>query len=163
MPSSTGYSWPRDWTHISCGSCIAGECFTTEPQGKLTLYFLAYFLVASIASSSFSSPYSGPLFAIAQFFGSSLLNNVLLYLSFSNQFYYESVYYKSPNLSVLGLRSCHIFYGWFSSSEKQRDFPGGPVIKSLCYHEGGMGSIPGRWTKIPHDTWYGTPPPKKEK
>ena len=27
-------SQPRDWTWISCGSCIAGRFFTTEPQGK---------------------------------------------------------------------------------------------------------------------------------
>ena len=94
-----------------CSCCVAGELFTTEPQGKLTVYFLAYFLAASVASSSFSSPYLGPLFAIAQFFGSSLLNNMLLYLSCSSQFYYESVYYKSPNLSVIGLRSCLNFYG----------------------------------------------------
>ena len=37
------------------------------------------------------------------------------------------------------------------------------MVKTLCYHEGGMGSIPGWGTKIPHDTWYGTPPPKKRK
>ena len=30
MPSSKGYSWPRDGTHISCGSCIAGRFFTTS-------------------------------------------------------------------------------------------------------------------------------------
>ena len=24
MPSSRGSSWPRNWTHVSCGSCIAG-------------------------------------------------------------------------------------------------------------------------------------------
>ena len=27
-------SWPRDWTHISCGSCTAGRFFTTEPPRK---------------------------------------------------------------------------------------------------------------------------------
>ena len=25
---------PRDWTHISCSSCIAGRFFTAEPLGK---------------------------------------------------------------------------------------------------------------------------------
>ena len=29
--SSTGSSWPRDWTCISCVSCIAGIFFTAEP------------------------------------------------------------------------------------------------------------------------------------
>ena len=30
MPFSKGYSQPRDHTHISCGSCIAGIFFTTS-------------------------------------------------------------------------------------------------------------------------------------
>ena len=34
MPSSRRSSWPRDWTRVSCGSCIAGGFFTTEPPGK---------------------------------------------------------------------------------------------------------------------------------
>ena len=34
MPSSRGSSWPRDWTHVSCVSCIAGRFFTTEPLGN---------------------------------------------------------------------------------------------------------------------------------
>ena len=31
MPSSRGSSWPRDQTHVSCGSCISGGFFTAEP------------------------------------------------------------------------------------------------------------------------------------
>ena len=31
-PSSRGPSWPRDWTHISCVSCITGGFFTAELQ-----------------------------------------------------------------------------------------------------------------------------------
>ena len=31
---SRGSSWPRDWTHISCVSGIAGGFFTTELPGK---------------------------------------------------------------------------------------------------------------------------------
>ena len=31
IPSSTGYSWPRDRT---CVSCIAGGFLTAEPPGK---------------------------------------------------------------------------------------------------------------------------------
>ena len=34
MPSSKGSSQPRDWTCVSCGSCIAGRFFTAEPRGK---------------------------------------------------------------------------------------------------------------------------------
>ena len=34
MPSSRGSSWPRDQTHTSCSSCIAGSFFTDEPLGK---------------------------------------------------------------------------------------------------------------------------------
>ena len=34
MPSSRGSSRPRDWTCVSCGSCIAGGFFTTEPPEK---------------------------------------------------------------------------------------------------------------------------------
>ena len=34
MPSSRGSSWPKDRTCNSCGSCIAGESFTTEPLGS---------------------------------------------------------------------------------------------------------------------------------
>ena len=37
MPSSRGFSQPRNRTSISCGSCISGGFFTAEPQGKPTL------------------------------------------------------------------------------------------------------------------------------
>ena len=37
---SRGCSCPRDQTHVSCLSCIAGEFFTTEPPGKLTTVYL---------------------------------------------------------------------------------------------------------------------------
>ena len=39
MPSSRGPSGPRDQTHISCSSRIAGGFFTTEPVGEAPLYF----------------------------------------------------------------------------------------------------------------------------
>ena len=55
---SRGSSWPRNWTHISCVSCIAGGFFTTVPPGKpqiLTVvisegmfYVLSYFLLYSL-------------------------------------------------------------------------------------------------------------------
>ena len=34
--------------------------------------------------------------------------------------------------------------------KKKRDFPGGPVVKSLPCHAGDTGLIPGWGTKIPH-------------
>ena len=40
-----------------------------------------------------------------------------------------------------------------NENERNRDFPGGPVVKSLPSNGDDMdiGLIPGRWTKIPHD------------
>ena len=34
--------------------------------------------------------------------------------------------------------------------QEGRDFPGGPVVKTLPSKAGGVGSIPGQGTKIPH-------------
>ena len=34
IPSSRGSSQPKNWTHVYCGSCIAGWFFTVEPPGK---------------------------------------------------------------------------------------------------------------------------------
>ena len=34
MPSSTGSSGPKNRNCVSCGSCVIGEIFTTEPPGK---------------------------------------------------------------------------------------------------------------------------------
>ena len=36
-----------------------------------------------------------------------------------------------------------------------RDFPSGPVIKTLCLHCRGTGSNPGQGTKIPYAVWCG--------
>jgi len=43
MPSSRGSSQPRDWTYITCVSCIAGGFFThwpTNPPGKPTTVYI---------------------------------------------------------------------------------------------------------------------------
>ena len=37
-PFSRGSSRPRDRTHVSCTSCIAGGVFTVEPPGKLNAH-----------------------------------------------------------------------------------------------------------------------------
>ena len=41
---SRGASQPRDWTPVSCDSCIAGGFFITEPSRKpiYTQYYMAY-------------------------------------------------------------------------------------------------------------------------
>ena len=42
-------------------------------------------------------------------------------------------------------------------------FPDGPAWKTPCFTAGGMSSIPGQGTKIPHAAFHGGPPiPKKE-
>ena len=38
----------------------------------------------------------------------------------------------------------------FINSIPPRDFPGGPVVQKLPSDAGGVGSIPGQGTKIPH-------------
>ena len=39
--SSRGSSPPRDWTHVSCVSCIAGGCFITrEAHVRMTWYYI---------------------------------------------------------------------------------------------------------------------------
>ena len=43
-------------------------------------------------------------------------------------------------------------------SRDHRTSPGGPVVKTLPYNTGGMGSIPGQEARIPHAPW-----PKKKK
>ena len=42
---------------------------------------------------------------------------------------------------------------WFRKTEsKDRDFPGGPVVKNLPSNAGDVDSIPAQGTKIPHAT-----------
>ena len=44
----------------------------------------------------------------------------------------------------------------YIKTKNDRDFPGGPVVKTPHFHpQGARGSIPGRETKIPHVTWCG--------
>ena len=42
MPSSRESSQPRDWTCVSCHSCIAGGFFITEPLGKPNIPLYRY-------------------------------------------------------------------------------------------------------------------------
>ena len=36
-----------------------------------------------------------------------------------------------------------------------RELPGGPAVRTWCFHCHGPGSIPGQGTKIPEAVWYG--------
>ena len=45
-------------------------------------------------------------------------------------------------------------------NSEPEDFPGDPVVKTLLFNAGGVGSIPGRRPKIPHA--LGPPPQKIE-
>ena len=39
--------------------------------------------------------------------------------------------------------------------KKKKEFPGGLIVKTLCFHSRGMGSIPGPLVKkVLHATWY---------
>ena len=42
LSSFSRSSQPRDWTHLSCGSCMAGKFFTAKPPGKPTYKFAMY-------------------------------------------------------------------------------------------------------------------------
>ena len=48
---------------------------------------------------------------------------------------------------------------YHSSRSLEKDFPGGPVVKTLPSKAGSAGSIPGLGTKIPYALW----PPQKIK
>ena len=45
VPSSRGSSRPRDQTHVSCGSCIKGRFFITEPLEQIKIQIQAAFLL----------------------------------------------------------------------------------------------------------------------
>ena len=69
ISSSKGSSQPRDWTHISWVSCIAGRLFTTEPQGSpnknvtthvKVLYMWTYILILGKTHNHHSLSLSTP-------------------------------------------------------------------------------------------------------
>ena len=41
----------------------------------------------------------------------------------------------------------------FSILISSREFPGGPVVMTWCFHCRGPGSIPGQGTEIPEAAW----------
>ena len=46
-----------------------------------------------------------------------------------------------------------VYYNFLIISAKNRDFPGGPVVRTLPSNAGVAGLIPGWGTKIPHALW----------
>ena len=42
ISSSRGSSWLRDWTQVSCSSCMEGRFFVTEPPGKPFLHLVNF-------------------------------------------------------------------------------------------------------------------------
>ena len=58
MPSSRGSSWHKDWTLVSCVSCIAGRFFTTEPPG-IKFFFEIFLLLISLSTKESMFPNCG--------------------------------------------------------------------------------------------------------
>ena len=56
-------------------------------------------------------------------------------------------------LAWFSTESTQLWNFWSHKAEATWDFPGGPMVKTPCFHCRGRGSIPGRGTKIPHATW----------
>ena len=61
-------------------------------------------------------------------------------------------------VEVVCVRLYQIFKVSNFQSYNLRDFPGGPVVKTLHFNAGGEASVPGEGTKTPHDLW-----PQKKK
>ena len=49
--------------------------------------------------------------------------------------------------------ACIMSANILQSKARDRDFPGGPVVKTSPSSAGGADSIPGRGAKIPHASW----------
>ena len=46
-----------------------------------------------------------------------------------------------------------MFFNLHPNRKRGRDFPRGPVVKTLPSNIGGLGSMPGWGAKIPHASW----------
>ena len=49
---------------------------------------------------------------------------------------------------------------WLKEKRERRDFPGGPMVKTLLLNASGVGSIPGGEAKFPHPTCLMAKKPK---
>ena len=78
-----------------------------------------------------------------------------------NHYRTGSLLFTLEHRYLIVLRKWFSIFFWISFNLKisSRDFPGGPVIKIVCFQLSGCGSIPSWGTKIPHATWRG---PKKK-
>ena len=58
MPSSKGSSWPRNWTHVSCVSCIAGiDSLPLSHWGNPNRWYLPH--IGTLLRLSSSSSFQG--------------------------------------------------------------------------------------------------------
>ena len=53
------------------------------------------------------------------------------------------------------------FTVYFFKKVSFREFSGGSVVRTWCFHCRGPGSIPGQGTKIPQAAWHAPPTRKK--
>ena len=52
---------------------------------------------------------------------------------------------------MTGVQTCALpIYIYLLLKTEFRDFPGGPMVKTSLSKAEGVGSIPGKWAKIPH-------------
>ena len=63
---------------------------------------------------------------------------------------------RDPQILVLTRFTQETYFKCVSSG-----FPGSPMVKICTFNAGGMGSIPGQGTKIPHASWHGQKKKKK--
>ena len=108
-------------------------------------------------------------------FPSSLLPSPLVLLAHT----YLSGLHRGDNLSreaspllvclafyiLIVIAYCYLTVYWLGCNKERgkltilkndvRDSPGGPVVKTPCFHGMGTGLIPGQGTKILHAAWHG--------
>ena len=51
ITSSSGFSWPRDWTCVSWGSCIGRHILYTEPPGRCPELWISQFSRSVVSNS----------------------------------------------------------------------------------------------------------------
>ena len=89
MPSSRGSSQTRDPTRVSCGSCIAGGFFISEPPGE-ELTFCNCFYLSDDSISIYGLPLTCPLRGqegsfLSPITGERMMENSLPFASVSRQ------------------------------------------------------------------------------
>ena len=64
----------------------------------------------------------------------------------------DTFYFRLNKTSFSWLQAC---ISYFFKKIQAWEFPGSPVVRTCCFHCGGLGSIPGQGTKIPQATRHG--------